>query len=70
VLAVGVYGATRMLGLGRTTVLTLAGADEMPRLRFGRRVLFAVEDVEALVERRRAAAEANLHRLSPPGPAA
>jgi excisionase family DNA binding protein len=66
VLAVDVYAAARMLGLGRCTVLALADADELPRLHFGRRVVFAVADVEALVEqRRRSAARAGVHRLTP-----
>ena len=81
VLAVDVHGAARMLGLGRTTVLALADAGELPRLRFGRAVRFAVSDVEHLVERRRstsqggrrpgssAAERAGLFRLWPPDPA-
>jgi excisionase family DNA binding protein len=52
-LAVDVYGAMRMLGLGRCTVLALADAGELPRLRVGRAVRFAVTDVEHLVERMR-----------------
>lgn len=54
VLAVDVYGAAAMLGLGRCTVLALADAGELPRLRVGRTVRFAVADVERLVERMRA----------------
>ena len=53
VLAVDVYAAARMLGLGRCTVLALADAGELPRLRFGRSVRFAVGDLEALIEQRR-----------------
>jgi excisionase family DNA binding protein len=56
VLLVDVYAAARMLGLGRSTILGLANSGELPRLRFGRRVVFAVADVEALVEQRREAA--------------
>lgn len=53
-LAVDVRGAMRMLGLGRCTVLALADAGELPRLRVGRAVRFAVADVEHLVARMRA----------------
>jgi excisionase family DNA binding protein len=64
--AVDVYGAMRMLGLGRTTVLGLADAGELPRVRFGRSVRFMVGDIEALAERRRAAAAgAGIYRLTP-----
>ena len=42
VLLVDVYAAARMLGLGRCTILALADAGELPRLRFGRAVRFAV----------------------------
>ena len=55
-LAVDVRGAAKLLGLGRSSVLGLADRGELPRLHFGRRVVFAVADVEALVERRRMAA--------------
>jgi excisionase family DNA binding protein len=66
-LVVDVYGAMQMLRLGRCTVLALADSGELPRLRFGRAVRFAVGDVEALIEqRRRSAARAGLFRLSPP----
>jgi len=54
VLAVDVYGAAAMLGLGRCSVLALADAGHLPRLRFGRAVRFAVSDVEHLVEQMRA----------------
>ena len=54
VLAVDVYGAMRMLDLGRTTILGLADAGELPRLRAGRAVRYAVSDVEALIQRMRA----------------
>lgn len=71
-LVVDVYGAMQMLRLGRCSVLALADRGDLPRLRFGRAVRFAVSDVEALVEQRRAAsrsesraAEAGLFRLSP-----
>ena len=64
---VDVRGAGRLLGLGRSSVLNLADAGELPKLRFGRRVVYAVSDIEALVERRRAAAAgAGIYRLSPP----
>jgi Helix-turn-helix domain len=46
----------RVLGLGRSTVLDLADCGELPCLRFGRRVVYTVRDVEALVVRRRRAA--------------
>jgi excisionase family DNA binding protein len=45
----------RMPGLGRTTVLALADAGELPRVRFGRAVRFSVSDIDAVVERRRSA---------------
>jgi hypothetical protein len=51
---VNVYGATRMTGLGRTTILGLAGAGELPRLRIGRAVPYAVVGVEHLIDRMRA----------------
>ena len=69
VLAVDVYGAARMLGLGRSSVLGLADSGQLPRLRFGRSVRYSTRDIEALVERRRSASrasEANIHRLTPP----
>ena len=71
VLLVDVHAAARMLGLGRCTILALADDGELPRLRFGRSVRFAVSDVEALVEQRRrpatqvAAEAAGIFRLSP-----
>jgi hypothetical protein len=77
-LVVDVYGAMQMLRLGRCSVLALADRGDLPRLRFGRAVRFAVSDVEALVERRRSAARrqvsstaaerAGLFRLTPPEP--
>lgn len=72
VLAVDVYGAAKMLGLGRSTILNLADSGELPRLRFGRRVVFSTADITALVERRRSAgraAEMGIYRLMPPDPA-
>lgn len=67
VLAVDVYGAMRMLGLGRTTILGLADAGELPRLRAGRAVRFAVSDVEHLVERMRSGEQLpGSHRHAPP----
>jgi predicted DNA-binding transcriptional regulator AlpA len=56
-LVVDVYGAMQMLRLGRCSVLALADRGDLPRLRFGRAVRFAVSDVEALVERRRSASQ-------------
>ena len=53
ILAVDVFGAMKMLGLGRTTVLALADNGELSRLRVGRAVRFAVADVEHLVDRMR-----------------
>ena len=69
-LVVDVYGAMQMLRLGRCSVLALADRGDLPRLRFGRAVRFAVSDVEALVEQRREASRAAAHaaglfRLSP-----
>ena len=74
VLAVDVYGAARMLGLGRSSVLGLADSGQLPRLRFGRAVRFATADVEALVEQRRqmarrSAGEMGIYRLTPGDPA-
>jgi hypothetical protein len=56
--------------LRRTTILGLAGAGELPRLRAGRAVRYAVGDIEHLVERRRSATQvaaeaAGIFRLSP-----
>jgi hypothetical protein len=77
-LVVDVYGAMQMLRLGRCSVLALADRGDLPRLRFGRAVRFAVSDVERLVEQRRRSAsrevsaseqrgrEAGLFRMSPP----
>ena len=70
VLLVDLYAAARMLGLGRCTILAIADAGELPRLRFGRAVRFAVGDIEHLVERRRSATKvaaeaAGIFRLSP-----
>ena len=71
-ITVDVMGAARMLGLGRSTVLGLADSGELPRLRFGRRMLYAVSDIERLVEQRRRsasrAAESGLFRLPPTRP--
>jgi excisionase family DNA binding protein len=65
-LAVDVMGAAKLLGLGRSSVLNLADSGQLPRLRFGRRVVYAVDDIEALIEQRRAAArEAGLFRVMP-----
>jgi predicted DNA-binding transcriptional regulator AlpA len=76
-LAVDTPTAMRMLSLGRSSILNLADRGELPRLHFGRRVVFAVADVEALVERRRSAsasdrraAEAGIYRIRPGDPAA
>jgi len=52
-LVVDVRGAMKMLHLGRSTVLALADSGELPRLRVGRTVRYAVADVEHLVERMR-----------------
>jgi predicted DNA-binding transcriptional regulator AlpA len=63
----------RMPGLGRSSVLNLADSGELPRVRFGRSVRYAVADVERLVEERRSArrgAAAGLFRLTPGDPAA
>ena len=49
-IAVDVYGAGRLLGLGRSSVLGLAARGELTPLRFGRAVRYARSDVEALVE--------------------
>ena len=50
---VDVTGAARLLRLGRCTVLGLADAGELPRLKFGRSLRFATSDIEALIERKR-----------------
>ena len=52
-LVVDVRGAMKMLSLGRTSVLELADAGELPRVRFGRAVRFSIDDIERLVKRRR-----------------
>jgi hypothetical protein len=44
-IAVDTRGAMRMLGLGRSSILNLADRGELPRLHFGRRVVFAVADL-------------------------
>jgi predicted DNA-binding transcriptional regulator AlpA len=65
-LAVDTPTAMRMLSLGRSSVLGLADRGELPRLHFGRRVVYAIADVEAVIERRRAAArEAGIYRIMP-----
>jgi len=69
-IAVDVMGAAKLLGLGRSSILNLADSGQLPRLRFGRSVRFAVSDIEALVERRKAAAGPDIYRLTPPDPAA
>lgn len=46
-------GAMRMLQLGKSTVLALADSDQLPRLRTGRTVRYAISDIERLVERMR-----------------
>jgi hypothetical protein len=50
VLGVDVYGAMRMLRFGRTTVLGLAGAGQLPQLRADRTLRFALADAERLIE--------------------
>jgi hypothetical protein len=40
--AVDVYGAMRMLGLGRTAILALIDARELPRLGVGRAVVSGI----------------------------
>ena len=52
-LVVDVRGAMKMLHLGRSTVLALADSGELPRLRTGRTVRYAISDIERLVERMR-----------------
>jgi len=64
VIAVDVRGAMAMTSLGRSTILGLADAGELPRIRFGRRVVYDVADVRRVMAERRAA-EAGIHRLSP-----
>lgn len=66
-LVVDVYGAMQMLRLGRCTILALADSGDLPRLRFGRAVRFAVGDIENLVERlRRGEQLPGSHRQAPP----
>ena len=55
VLLVDTPTAMRMLSLGRSSILNLADRGELTRLRFGRAVRYPVADVEAAIERRRAA---------------
>jgi hypothetical protein len=57
-LVVDVYGAMQMLRLGRSSVLALADRGELTRLHFGRAVRYSTEEIEALVQRRRAAGRA------------
>ena len=52
-LLVDVYGAAKLLRLGRCTVLGLASQGELTPLKFGRALRFARSDLEALVERRK-----------------
>jgi hypothetical protein len=72
-ITVDVRGAGRMLGLSRTSVLALADRGKLTKLRFGRRVVYDVGEITALVEQRRRSASqaerrgraARLHRLAP-----
>ena len=52
-IAVDTRSAMRMLGLGRSSILALADSGELPRVRFGRRVVYSTADLERLVEKRR-----------------
>jgi len=54
VLAIDVYGAMRMVSPGRTTILGLAAAGELPRLGADQAVRYAVTDVEHFINRMRA----------------
>jgi hypothetical protein len=62
-------GAMRMLQLGKSTVLALADSDQLPRLRTGRRVRYAVSDIERLVERMRSGEQLLTRAKSKPVPA-
>lgn len=69
-IAVDVRTAAKMLGLGRSSVLGLADRGELTRLQFGRSVRYSTQELQALVERRRAAAQqAGIFRLTPGDPA-
>ena len=62
----------RMLGLGRTSILIMADRGELTKIRMGRRVVYDVGEITALIEERRRSAsreaagrQAGLFRLSP-----
>lgn len=52
-LLVNVGQAATMLSIGRTALYELIWSGELAPIRIGRSVRFAVEDLEAFVERRR-----------------
>ena len=63
--------AMKMLSLGRSSIVNLANSGDLTPIHLGRSLRFSTADISALVERRKAAAEAaGLFRLSPPDPAA
>ncbi len=57
---VDVRAAMKILKLGRSTILNLSDSGELHKLRFGRAVRFAVNDLADLVERKK-------HEAQPPG---
>jgi excisionase family DNA binding protein len=67
-LVVDVRGAMKMLDLGRSTVLALADSGELPRLRTGRTVRYAISDIERLVERMRSGEQLLTRAKSKPVP--
>jgi excisionase family DNA binding protein len=67
-LVVDVYGAMQMLRVGRCTVLALADSGELPRLRTGRAVRYAISDIERLVERMRSGEQLLTRTKSKPVP--
>ena len=55
---VDVYGAARLLRLGRCSVLALADSGQLTRLKFGKSLRFAVDELHDLVQRKRYEAQA------------
>lgn len=53
---VSIETATKLLGIGRTTVYDLINRGELRSTKIGRRTLLAVEDIDAFVDRKLASA--------------